>query len=175
MGRERRAGRAWGGGGGASMNSPETRTENLKQYRRSREEKVQVFSQHQSGGEVGSVGGGGEGVVVKSPQGRWGGGEGPGGGGASISSPKKELKAQTRQEEGAEGINSLSIKEGCGGVSLRVGRWGVGGGGIKSPQGRWGGGVVWWGGEVKYPQTHLLPSRVRSSKQPTDKLETYVE
>ena len=46
---------------------------------------------------------------------------GGGGGGVSISSPKRELKAQTKREEGAEGINSLSIKEGCGGVSLRGG------------------------------------------------------
>ena len=73
------------------MNSPETRTENLKQYRRSREQKVQVFSQHQRGGvRWGQFGG--EGGVVRSPQGRWGEEEGlwGGGGGGYLSALQKE-------------------------------------------------------------------------------------
>ena len=101
------------------------------------------------GGEVGSVGGGAEGVLSNLHKADGEGEKGRGGGGASISSPKKELKAQTRQEEGAEGINSLSIKEGCGGVSLRVGRWGAGGGRqISTGQMGRGSGVVGRGGQI---------------------------
>ena len=138
-----------GGGGGASMNSPETRTENLKQYRRSREEKVQVFSQHQSGGGGRVSGGGGEGVLSNLHKADGEGEKGRGVGGGIHQLSKKRTKSSNKTGRGSRRYKFSQYQRGVW--------WGqfegreVGGGGgrqISTGQMGRGSGVVGRGGQI---------------------------